>query len=347
MAWPTRRGLLAAALPAAGAVRAPAWGAPPNAFVRAFRNWAEEVRTPAASIVVTRGREVLAAEGWGTRRAEDRAPVWSLSKSITAACVASLADDGLLALDAPLGRYLPGLRPAAAAITPGQLIKHRSGLPGRTAFGPLTEAVARLLMVRPPERVGFDDLAPLMLDLVPDAPAGAGFRYSNLNYFFLGQLIEAVAKRRYAEVCNERLLRPAGIVGAGLDPRWGKLLWSTGGWSLSPSEYLAFAADFGSRGAARAFLTSPLPPPEPMADYTLGMIWQNGASGPLMLHNGSWFWHQPGALSPIDEDAGSQYRLWPEGVAMAATFDGLSLDSDGAGFAALSHAIGRVRGAPR
>lgn len=344
MTWPTRRGLLAAIPAASLAPNAPA--AAPNAYVRAFRNWAEAIRTPAANMVVMRGDAVLAAEGWGARTASDRAPVWSLSKSITAACVASLADDGLLALDAPLGRYLPGLRPETAAITPGQLITHRSGLPGRTAFGPLTQAVARLLMVRPPERVRFDDVAPLMLDLVPEAPVGAGFRYSNLNYFFLGQLIEAVARLPYAEACNARLLRPAGVRDAGLDPRWGQLLWSTGGWFLSPAEYLAFAATLGSGRSARAFLTTPLPQADPMAGYTLGMIWQESASGPLMLHNGSWFWHQAEALAPIDEDAGSQFRLWPEGVSMAATFDGVSLDSDGAGFSALSHAIGRVRGAP-
>ena len=296
---------------------------------------------------------VIEAEGWGTRAANDRAPIWSLSKSITAACVGSLVDEGLLSFESPLGRYLPGLRPATAAITVAQLITHRSGLPGHTPFGPLTSAVNLELSVRLPEEIPFAAIAVAMRNVAPTTPTGAGFAYSNLNYLFLGQLIETVAQQPYVEVCNARLLRPAGIRDAGLDPRWGALLWSTGGWLLSPAEYLAFAATIAPGGSAgpkaRAFLRDvPIrgaPARDPLSYYSLGVLWQPSTTGPMISHNGSWFWRHVGTVRSIDEDAGSQFRWWPNGLAWCATYAGVSLDSNPDAYSRLVTAIARLRGA--
>lgn len=52
----------------------------------------------------------------------------SVSKPVTAAGMARLAERGLLDLDAPVRRYVPGLPPALGAVTARQLASHRAGV---------------------------------------------------------------------------------------------------------------------------------------------------------------------------------------------------------------------------
>jgi hypothetical protein len=50
--------------------------------------------------------------------------------------VGQLVDQGKLALDAPIGRYLPGLRADVAQVTVDQLLHHQSGVASLTTFHP-------------------------------------------------------------------------------------------------------------------------------------------------------------------------------------------------------------------
>ncbi|MEO6121438.1 MAG: serine hydrolase domain-containing protein, partial [Acidimicrobiales bacterium] len=125
----------------------------------------------------------------------------STTKSFTAALIFQLADQGLIDLEAGLPPLdaVPGFVDHAA-MTPRQLLGHRSGLmnyrdtpeylanPG--SVGSAQEAVAA--SVRAP-RSG-----------VPGEEA----EYSSTNYLVLGLLAEQVSGRSFDDLLTERLLRP-------------------------------------------------------------------------------------------------------------------------------------------
>jgi CubicO group peptidase (beta-lactamase class C family) len=156
------------------------------------------------------GREVFACHG--VTSVEDPLPVTpdtmfvlgSVSKVATATAVLRLAADGLLDLDAPVRRYVPGLvladERAAAAVTVGQLLNHTSGLGWRLAVdtGDGDDALARHV-ARLAE-----------LELV--APPGARASYSQAGYNLLGRVVEVVTGLTFERAVAELLFAPLGLV---------------------------------------------------------------------------------------------------------------------------------------
>ena len=109
-----------------------------GSFDRTMRDWVAANRVTAASLAVMRDNRLVLARGYGERRAGDRVPVWGLSKAITAACVASLVDEGRLGFDDRIGPLLtsffqragPPADERLAGVTVGQLLSQHSGLRG-------------------------------------------------------------------------------------------------------------------------------------------------------------------------------------------------------------------------
>jgi len=104
----------------------------------------------------------------------------SLTKIIaTTSLMLQLVDQGRVALDAPVVRYLPEWRgPRASGITIRQLLTHSSGLAAWRAF--YKEATDRA-----------DARAQLML-VGPDALPGTRYVYSDMNFMLLGMVAERV-----------------------------------------------------------------------------------------------------------------------------------------------------------
>lgn len=132
----------------------------------------------------------------------------SVSKQLTGATVLGLVDDGVLALDDEIGRYLPELPEVMASVTIGRLLHHQSGIPdytgplvesGRPLEGPATQGETVELLV------GMDEL---------DAPPGETFAYSNSGYVLLAEVVQRVEGRPFAEVLEELVLTPAGMATA-------------------------------------------------------------------------------------------------------------------------------------
>ena len=104
---------------------------------------------PAVSVAVFRDGHLAWARAWGLRDATVGGTVdtstlvqaASISKPVTALGAMRLSEDGRLALDADIGRAVPGWQ-APALITPRQLLSHTAGLsvsgfPGYAAGQPL------------------------------------------------------------------------------------------------------------------------------------------------------------------------------------------------------------------
>lgn len=150
------------------------------------------------SLVADDGFAATVCLGWADLTA--RTPVrpdhlfeiGSISKSLTALTLWSMAGEGLLDLNAPAGRYLPASLLPPEPITVQQILNHTAGLPNGA---PLVPHIAgdRLWTGLPP---------------------GKKFYYSNTGYQLAGLLIDALAKAPHAAEIARRVMRPIGMVDA-------------------------------------------------------------------------------------------------------------------------------------
>ncbi len=133
-----------------------------------------------------------------------RFEIGSVTKTMTAALLASLVGDGVLALDDEIGRWLDA--GPNGNITLEQLATHTSGLP-RLAPNQPTDGAN-------PYRDFTAERAEEGLRAATRAP-GAGHLYSNFGYPLLGLVLERASNRGYQDLLAERLLRPLRMTRSG------------------------------------------------------------------------------------------------------------------------------------
>ena len=157
-------------------------------------------RVPSLVAGVVRDGELRHVAGAGDLPAADpdtQYRIGSISKTMTAALVMRLRDEGRLALDDPLPRHLPD----APDVTIRQLLGHVSGLQRepdgewweRTAGGDLTALLSGL----GPHKLAY--------------PPHRGYHYSNLAYGLLGGVLSAVTGEDWASLVTRHLLEPLGM----------------------------------------------------------------------------------------------------------------------------------------
>lgn len=136
--------------------------------------------------------------------------VYSMSKTITAAAVVKLAEQGMLGIDDPVDKFVPW-QPYGSTITVRQLLTHTAGLPN-----PLP-----LRWVHPlSSHSTFDAQAAFRRAILahprPTSPPGARFAYSNLGYWLLGEVVAKAAGVRFEQYIRDQVLAPLGIAAAAL-----------------------------------------------------------------------------------------------------------------------------------
>jgi CubicO group peptidase (beta-lactamase class C family) len=316
-------------------------------FDGAMQAWMPAYGVRQASVAVMHHDRLAFAAGYGLRRAEDRVPVWGMSKAITGACIATFVQDGRLKFDDPIGAILSPVfakygRPADGrmeSITVAQLLSHRSGLPRRYGDNFFAPGARQLLQQQPLGTASVDMLMPSIMKLSLVATPGVTHSYANVDYLLLGQIIEILAGRPYDAVCAERVLARAGIRDARLDPRWGRLLHAAAGWSLSGPEYLAFARLLSPRQHAvltpqsQAWLRSmddKWTSDRKTVAYTLGIYARRVDNAPpTLFHGGGWVWRQDAAAGgAISEKRSTWFVLGGDGIGWFASFDGLQFDTE-------------------
>ncbi|WP_020661605.1 serine hydrolase domain-containing protein [Amycolatopsis benzoatilytica] len=170
----------------------------------------EQHGVPAAAVAVAVGDETAVAAagvlnlGTGVAATTDSVfQIGSITKVWTATLVLQLVDEGLVDLDAPVRRYLPGLKlgdeKAAAAITVRQLLSHTAGFEGDlfTDTGPGDDAVEKFVAT-------LDGVAQLF-------PPGELFSYNNAGYVVLGRLVEVLREKPYDDCLRDHLAQPLGL----------------------------------------------------------------------------------------------------------------------------------------
>ncbi|MFJ1748931.1 serine hydrolase domain-containing protein [Streptomyces sp. NPDC088116] len=163
-----------------------------------------EGRTPSLVAAVAReGRLVWSGSRSSvdghTPDADTQYRIGSITKTFTAVLVMRLRDEGLLDLNDPLERHLPGT--GVGEVTISQLLGHTAGLSAESP-APWWERTPGML------RQG---LADVLGERPVLHPAGRRHHYSNPGYTVLGSLIEAVRGSSWGEVLRREILEPLSM----------------------------------------------------------------------------------------------------------------------------------------
>jgi CubicO group peptidase (beta-lactamase class C family) len=129
--------------------------------------------------------------------------VRSVTKVVTAIGVMKLVEEGKLALNDPVEKYLPEFKKSGEQTTPitiHHLLTHTSGLPfSRPAeIEDITIKRDRTLA----------DVVTLLAKQEPEFAPGTQFRYASSGFAILGRIIEAASGMAYEQFIKERVFDP-------------------------------------------------------------------------------------------------------------------------------------------
>lgn len=185
----------------------------PAAFQAAIDTAAKELKVPGAVVLLRTPQGEYTALVGTTELGQQTPPstnthfrIASNTKTMTAALIVLLAQDGKLKFTDPISNYVPGV-PNGEKITIADLLKMRSGLYGYTMAPEMATAMdADPSKVWTPQEV---------LDIAfahpPSFAPDASYEYSNTNYALLGLVAEKVGGRPLPEQLQDRLFTPLGL----------------------------------------------------------------------------------------------------------------------------------------
>ena len=133
---------------------------------------------------------------------ETRFRIGSITKTFTAVLVFQLIEAEKLSPEDKLYRFFPELDPEKT-ITIDHLLRHRSGLANFT-----DEPEYLSYMSEPKSR---EEMIAIIKPLGKDFAPGEQYAYSNTNYYLLGQIIEIVSGKTYAEQLRTEITEPLAL----------------------------------------------------------------------------------------------------------------------------------------
>ena len=170
----------------------------------AMKSW----NVPGVAVAIVKDGEVVLAKGYGLRNIQANLPVTadtifpiaSSSKAFTTMALGILVEEGKLAWDEPVTKYLPAFalkdEVAGERMTPRDLVTHRSGLPRHD----LVWYSAKLSRTELVDRLPY---------LEPNEDFREKFQYQNLMFMTAGHLSAQVAGMSWEDVRPYPHSRPA------------------------------------------------------------------------------------------------------------------------------------------
>lgn len=178
----------------------------------------EAFDVPGIAIGIIKDGEVIHAKGYGIRKfgapekvdADTLFQIASNTKSMTAAALAILIDEGKLNWDDKVTEHIPEFRMfepyATREFTIKDLLTHRSGLPrgaGDLLWWPEGDLTEGGSMV--------EDILKALPFLKPATSFRSGYAYDNLLYYVAGEVIVRANGTRYGDFVERRIFSPLGM----------------------------------------------------------------------------------------------------------------------------------------
>jgi D-alanyl-D-alanine carboxypeptidase len=190
----------------------------PKAFQDVVDDAAEKLMVPGAMVVLQTPQGDFSA-ATGTTELGTRTPptagthfrIASNTKTMTAALIVLLAQDGKLKFADPVSAYVPDV-PNGEHITVAELLKMRSGLYGYTGDPDLAAAMD----ADPGKEWTPHEVLAIAFRHPPQFAPDASYDYSNTNYALLGLIAEKAGGRPLAQQFQDRLFGPVGLADTSL-----------------------------------------------------------------------------------------------------------------------------------
>lgn len=153
-----------------------------------------------------------------SRRAPEPSTLYriaSITKTFTGTAIMQLRDEGRLHLDDPAVKFIPELRGASTpfghieTVTLRRMLSHESGLmsepPGTDWRAPSYEGNVNLNLAR-------------MAEIGTKVPANSQWKYSNLAFQMLGEIVSRISGVPYVEYVRDAILDPLGMTATAFEP---------------------------------------------------------------------------------------------------------------------------------
>jgi CubicO group peptidase (beta-lactamase class C family) len=174
----------------------------------------KEKNTPGAVIAIVSGDRVVYQKAFGVANVETNTEMQpemlfrlgSTTKMFTAAAMVTLAEQGKIKLDEPIGNRIKGLSPGISQVKPDYLLSNSAGVRDIAPSVISNDDAALGNMVRS------------WKDDVLFADQGKVYSYSSPGFWLSGFVIEELHGKPYADAMNELLFKPLGMERTTLRP---------------------------------------------------------------------------------------------------------------------------------
>ncbi|MGC1292316.1 MAG: serine hydrolase domain-containing protein [Candidatus Acidiferrales bacterium] len=165
---------------------------------------------PGLAVAVAIDGHLVYAEGFGYADLEERVPAWpttkfrigSISKTLTAAALMQLVEQGKIDLDAPVQKYVPSFPNKGAEITPRLLAGHLAGIRHYRGDEFLISKHYDSVL----EGLTIFENDPLV------APPGTKFSYSSYGFDLLSAVIESASGENFLDYMQRHVFTPLGLI---------------------------------------------------------------------------------------------------------------------------------------
>lgn len=174
---------------------------------------------PGLALAVVKNGEIIKTKGYGLASVELNVRVAadsvfalaSVTKQFTAAAIMILVEQGKVALDEKINRYIPNAPDTWKDITVRHLLTHTAGL--KDSYWPTYRGS---WLTNYTTAMNFEHASTLPLDFAP----GERWQYSDQGYFLLGLIIEQVSGKRYRDFLREHIFQPLGMTSTTVIDQW-------------------------------------------------------------------------------------------------------------------------------
>ncbi len=177
---------------------------------KAIQEELKTTNTPGCAVAIVSGDKIVYAKGFGVANLETDQPVkpetlfmiGSTTKMFTAYTLLSVAENGKLDINKPIGNYIKGLSPKLSGVTASELLSMTAGLKDISSV--------------PQDgkwdyQSGLEKYVRSLNDSMLFTEPGEIFSYSNPGFSTAGYLTEIVSGKPYADAVKERVLGPLGM----------------------------------------------------------------------------------------------------------------------------------------
>jgi CubicO group peptidase (beta-lactamase class C family) len=174
----------------------------------------KQTNTPGATLAIVSGDRVIYTKAFGISNVETGAPmtpdmlfrIGSTTKMFTAAALVTLAEQGKLRLDEPIGKHVEGLNPKIGSLTAHQLLTHTAGIIDEAPmYGDHDDSA----MGRTIRSWREDQLF---------TEPGKIISYSNPGYWLAGFVVESISRKPFADQLSESIFKPLGMTSTTFRP---------------------------------------------------------------------------------------------------------------------------------